>query len=88
MTYSACLIAMTASGLWLGGVLAMSFLKTPIRFTAPHVPRLAALSIGRRVLRAVIWAAKSSGCVPWFKSDCTTSHAGNIFSRSESVSST
>ena len=40
--------------LWLGFVLAISFMEAPLKFRAPHVSREAALSIGRLVFRALV----------------------------------
>ena len=47
------LLASFVPALWLGVVLAISFLETPLKFRAPGVPRTAALSIGRVVFRAL-----------------------------------
>lgn len=40
--------------LWLGFVLAISFMEAPLRFQAPHASRVAALSIGQLVFRALV----------------------------------
>jgi hypothetical protein len=50
---SAHLVALLVPALWLGFVLAISFLEAPIKFRAPGVTRDAALSIGRLVFRAL-----------------------------------
>jgi hypothetical protein len=44
---------MTVPVLWLGFVLAISFMEAPLRFKAPHASHLAALSIGQLVFRTL-----------------------------------
>ena len=47
-------VGLHAPILWLGFVLAISFLEAPIKFRAPHADRRAALSIGQLVFRALV----------------------------------
>jgi hypothetical protein len=49
----AYLVAVLVPVLWLGFVLAISFMEAPLKFRAPHTSRLAALSIGQVVFRAL-----------------------------------
>lgn len=46
-------VAAAASFLWLGMVLAISFLETPLKFRAPEVTLRIGLGIGRLVFRAL-----------------------------------
>jgi hypothetical protein len=46
-------LATAASFVWLGMVLAISFLEAPLKFRAPGVTRQIGLSIGRLVFRAL-----------------------------------
>lgn len=52
MTFSLALAA-AATFVWLGMVLAISFLEAPLKFTAPGVTVPIGLGIGRRVFRAL-----------------------------------
>jgi hypothetical protein len=46
-------IAVAITFVWLGMVLAISFLEAPLKFRAPHVTRQIGLGIGRLVFRAL-----------------------------------
>lgn len=46
-------IAVTLTFVWLGMVLAISFLEAPLKFRAPNVTRQIGLGIGRLVFRAL-----------------------------------
>jgi hypothetical protein len=52
MLDAALIIALLAC-VWLGGVLAISFLEAPLKFTVAGVSRLAALSLGQVIFRAI-----------------------------------
>lgn len=46
-------LAVAVAFVWLGMVLAISFLEAPLKFTAPGVTLPTGLGIGRRVFRAL-----------------------------------
>ena len=46
-------IAVAVTFVWLGMVLAISFLEAPLKFRAPHVTLPIGLGIGRLVFRAL-----------------------------------
>jgi hypothetical protein len=48
-------VAVAATFVWLGMVLAISFLEAPLKFRAPGVTLQVGLSIGRLVFRALNW---------------------------------
>jgi hypothetical protein len=48
-------VAVAATFVWLGMVLAISFLEAPLKFGAPGVTVQIGLGIGRRVFRALNW---------------------------------
>ena len=61
-------IAVAATLLWLGMVLAISFLEAPLKFRAPGLPVPIGLAIGRIVFRAlnrveVTWALILAACL-------------------------
>jgi hypothetical protein len=61
-------IAAAATLLWLGMVLAISFLEAPLKFRAPGLELRVGLAIGRIVFRAlnlaeVIWAVMIAVCL-------------------------
>jgi len=49
----ACAVAVAATFVWLGMVLAISFLEAPLKFRAPGVTLPIGLGIGRLVFRAL-----------------------------------
>jgi hypothetical protein len=53
MTGTAAQIATAVTWLWLGMVLAISFLEAPVKFRAPGVDLRTGLAIGRLVFRAL-----------------------------------
>jgi hypothetical protein len=50
---AASAVAVAAVFVWLGNVLAISFIETPLKFRAPGVTLLIGLGIGRLVFRAL-----------------------------------
>lgn len=61
-------IAIAAALLWLGMVLAISFLEAPLKFRAPGLDLRTGLAIGRIVFRAlnrieVAWAIVIAACL-------------------------
>jgi hypothetical protein len=61
-------IAVAAAFLWLGMVLAISFLEAPLKFRAPGLDLRTGLAIGRIVFRAlncaeVVWAVIIAACL-------------------------
>ena len=51
--YGAAAVAVAATFVWLGMVLAISFLEAPLKFRAPGVTLQIGLGIGRLVFRAL-----------------------------------
>src|SRR5690242_5896464 len=68
MTELAIRVAAAATLMWLGMVLAISFLEAPLKFRAEGLELQVGLAIGRLVLRAlnvaeVIWAVVVAVCL-------------------------
>jgi hypothetical protein len=77
-TAAAAAIAVALTFVWLGMVLAISFLEAPLKFRAPGVTRPVGLGIGRLVFRALncgeaVLAAAITGAV--LAMDATTAVA-------------
>jgi hypothetical protein len=55
MARSFALAAFTASSLWAGVLVGVSFVATPVKFLAPSLSLAVALDVGRQTFRALNW---------------------------------